>query len=302
MAKFSSPLGQGKEVWISQTDHGSSNKAIDIGTVQAGQPVYAVADGKVNRTSSYSGSYCSQQIAGSDLTVWYVHTYNWVARGTFVKKGQKICEIAPSSKNGGYPVHLHLGITPTTHSIMTYMDRSIPFRTKYGDIKDSWFTGDNLNWSLFADRSYLPLYSKGDKLEIVKDMNIRNASQAEIGTAKAGAVCVVESVAYVYKGYQFYKVKFADKECFIADTDFNKTTSKDITNLDGSKPQSEIDILKEEIERLELIVGVQKQELDRLNSVIESKDQEIVKLSEVVGAAKEFCTAHTKLEDECNKL
>jgi hypothetical protein len=302
MAKFSSPLGQGKEVWISQTDHGSSNRAVDIGSVQAGQPVYAVADGKVNRVSSGGGSYCSQQIAGSTLTVWYVHTYNWVANGTFVKKGQKICEIAPSSKNGGYPVHLHLGITPTTYSIMSYMDRTIPFRTKYSDIKASWFTGDNLNWSIFPDKSYLPLYSKGQKLEILKDMNIRDANQNDIGSAKAGSVCVVEDIAYVYKGYQFYKVKFADKQCFIADTDFNRPTSKNMTNLDGSQPQTETDILKEEIKRLELIVGAQKTELDKLNQIIESKDKEIDKLSGVVGAAQEFCTAHTKLEDECNKL
>jgi hypothetical protein len=182
------------------------------------------------------------------------------------------------------------------------MDRTIPFRTKYSDIKASWFTGDNLNWSIFPDKSYLPLYSKGQKLEILKDMNIRDANQNDIGGAKAGSVCVVEDIAYVYKGYQFYKVKFADKQCFIADTDFNRPTSKNMTNLDGSQPQTEVDILKEEIARLELIIGAQKTELDKLNQIIGEREKEIDKLSGVVGAAQEFCTAHTKLEDECNKL
>jgi uncharacterized coiled-coil protein SlyX len=75
-----------------------------------------------------------------------------------------------------------------------------------------------------------------------------------------------------------------------------------MTNLDGSQPQTEVDILKEEIARLELIIGAQKTELDKLNQIIGEREKEIDKLSGVVGAAQEFCTAHTKLEDECNKL
>lgn len=306
MAKLGNPFGGKSQIWITQTYHGSSNTAIDCywKKYKPNLAVYALADGEILGRSSGSGSYCYQSVNGSDMRIWYVHTHNWKAKGTKVKRGDKICEIAPKSKNGGYPEHLHLGLTPKgKYYIMDYFDRSFSFYTKYEDIKRSWFKSNGtLDWSKFADRSYLPLFNKGDKLEILKDMNIRDDKQSDIGTAKAGAVCIVENVAYDYKGYQFYKVSFANKQCFIADTDFNKITDKEVTNLDGSKPESEVDILKEEIKRLELIIGAQREELDRLNQTVEAKDQEILKLNEVVGAAKEYCTAHNKLENECNKL
>jgi hypothetical protein len=306
MAKLGNPFGGSSQVWITQTYHGSSNTAIDCywKEYKPNLAVYAIADGKITNTSKYSGSYCAQSVDGSPIDrIWYVHTHNWLPVGTKVKKGQKICEIAPKSKNGGYPEHLHLGLTPRERFyIMDYFDRSIPFRTRYADIRASWFNGEEIDWSNFSNKSYIPLLSKGQKLEIVKDMNIRDSAKKKIGTAKAGAVCIIESAEYVYSGYQYYKVKFADKQCFIADTGFNKKTDKNITNLDGSKPESEVDILKKEIERLELITEAQSKELDKLNQIIVSKNGEIDKLSGVVGAAQEFCTAHTKLEDECNKL
>lgn len=157
--KFSNPLGKG-EVWISQTYHqNTSNKAVDFGSVTVGKGVYAIADGTITVTDKANGSYCVLDVAGTTFRIFYVHTYNWLPKGTKVKKGQKICEIAPTSLTG-YPVHLHLGIGRYNlqfRNLMDYMDRSIIFRTKYADIKKSWFNNtENLNWSLFKDLHYLP--------------------------------------------------------------------------------------------------------------------------------------------------
>lgn len=157
--KFSNPFGKG-EVWISQTYHtNTSNKAVDFGNLAVGTPVYAIADGTISTTSAGGGSYCVLSVKDTTFKIFYVHTYKWLAKGTVVKKGQKICEIAPTSLTG-YPVHLHLGIgiyQLSFRNLMDYMDRSIIFRTKYADIKKSWFNNtENLNWALFKDLHYLP--------------------------------------------------------------------------------------------------------------------------------------------------
>jgi hypothetical protein len=156
MAKLGNPFGGKSQVWLTQTYHGSSNTAIDCYWKQyePNLSVYAIADGEILGRSSSSGSYCYQSVNGTDMRIWYVHTHNWKPKGTKVKKGDKICEIAPKSKNGGYPEHLHLGLTPKgKYYIMDYFDREIPFRTRYSDIKASWFKADGtLNWSKFADK------------------------------------------------------------------------------------------------------------------------------------------------------
>lgn len=157
--KFSNPFGKG-EVWISQTYHtNTSNRAVDFGNLVAGSPVYAIADGTISATSTGGGSYCVLSVKDTTFKIFYVHTYKWLAKGTVVKKGQKICEIAPTSLTG-YPVHLHLGIgiyQLKFRNLMDYFDRGIVFRTKYADIKKSWFNNtENLNWSLFKDLDYLP--------------------------------------------------------------------------------------------------------------------------------------------------
>lgn len=149
--KFTSPLDG--ELWITQNYHqNSSNRAIDISAVQD-RPVRAIADGKITTATPTGNSYCVQSVDGSDIRIFYVHTYKWLAVGTVVKKGDIICYIAPKSLNGGFPTHLHLG-TGLNHNLMDYMDRSIIFRTGYSDIRADWFNGADLKWSLFQDLQY----------------------------------------------------------------------------------------------------------------------------------------------------
>ena len=152
--KFSNPFKTGT-LWISQTYHqNTSNKAVDFGSVSVGKSVYAIADGTITTVSSASGSYCVLTVKDSPIRIFYVHCYKFVKKGSVVKKGDKIAEIAPTSVTG-YPVHLHLGLN-LGYNLMDYMDRNIVFATKYADIMKSWFTSsEKINWALFKDLSYI---------------------------------------------------------------------------------------------------------------------------------------------------
>lgn len=268
MAKFSNPLGGNREVFISQTLHGSANTAIDIGSVTAGKAVYAIADGKVLGASSSSGSYCYQSVEGSDIQVWYVHTYNWLKKGTLVKKGQKICEIAPKSQNGGFAIHLHLGLTPKGTNIMEYFDRTIPFRTKYADIKASWFKSDGtLNWSKFKDLSY----SNDDMSNITigkyyefnntSKLNIRNAPNGEvIDQLKENKKCVGRALTEgVSKDGHIWNMYAGIGWGGYIAQGWNTQTSRDLTDIDGE--QNGCDELKDQVSNLKSKVGDLESEL-----------------------------------------
>lgn len=154
--KFSNPLK--RALWVTQTYHtNSSNRAIDISAV-ADWPVYAMTDGVVKNVSSSYGSYMTIKTEGFNPLIYYVHVYRFQKKvGDTVKEGELICYVAPKSKNGGYPTHLHTGLGKTTKgfsNIMDYMDRGIEFRTGGPVIKKLWFNGDNINWSLFNDYDY----------------------------------------------------------------------------------------------------------------------------------------------------
>ena len=152
--KFSNPFKTGT-LWISQTYHqNTSNKAVDFGSVSVGKSVYAIADGTITTVSSTSGSYCVLTVKDSPIKIFYVHCYKFIKKGSVVKNGDKIAEIAPTSVTG-YPVHLHLGLN-LGYNLMDYMDRNIVFATRYADIMKSWFTSsEKINWALFKDLSYI---------------------------------------------------------------------------------------------------------------------------------------------------
>lgn len=155
--KFYPPLGS-KTHWITQTYHGESASnpndlskqcAIDLSAV-GGAPVYAVADGIINNATTSYGSYCSLDI-GEAFNVLYVHTINWLPKGTRVKRGQKIAEIKPMTGS-----HLHFGLKNKTGKAphaqpMDYMPRDIKYDTRYTSIKAIWWKNGSINWSLFKD-------------------------------------------------------------------------------------------------------------------------------------------------------
>lgn len=150
MSKFGKPLdGVLKITYTYHTVAG--NTSIDI-SARADDPVYALIDGVLGKSDPTKGSYVTQSIDGSDLKIFYVHTYKWLPEGTRIKKGDVIARIAPTSLNGGYPTHLHVGL-PAGHYIMDYFDRSLPFTATHPDIlKTPWFKSDKtLNWDYFQD-------------------------------------------------------------------------------------------------------------------------------------------------------
>jgi hypothetical protein len=270
MAKFRSPFNT-NTLSLTQTYHtGSNNTAIDL-SATADTPVYAIADGPVTYRSSGAGSYCIQQIDNSDLKVYYVHTYRWVGANTYVKKGQIVCYIAPTSLNGGYPTHLHLGL-PTGKGIMDYFDRSLIFTTNYADIKAIWFKNGSLNWSLFKDLSYnntpMSNFKIGDKIEITAEQNIRKGSgtsYAITGTTKIGQVFTIEDGPRVANGYAWYDLKGAD---WVADVSKFKIYTEPVKPPTPPEPQpceeyqKLITTLNQRIGALESISGAQKAELE----------------------------------------
>ena len=221
MAKFGNPLGQGTELFITQTYHNTAgNTAIDISSL-ANKPVYAIADGKILHTDTKLGSYCSTSITGSNLgSLFYVHTYKWLPVGTSFKKGDKICEIAPTSLNGNNPTHLHLGL-PTGNYIMDYMDRSIIFRAGFTwgskdnlAIRNAWFNGGSeLNWALFKDLSYndnTMSYKIGDKIEFTGTQNIRQGSGTNYpstGSTQIGQTATIINGPRTFDNYTWWDVK-----------------------------------------------------------------------------------------------
>ncbi len=281
MAKFRSPFNT-NTLSLSQTYHtGSNNTAIDL-SATADTPVYAIADGPVTYRSSGAGSYCIQQIDNSDLKVYYVHTYRWVGANTYVKKGQIICYIAPTSLNGGYPTHLHLGL-PTGKGIMDYFDRSLVFTTNYADIKAIWFKNGSLDWTLFKDLSYESNTVKiGDNVELTADTNLRVGSGINYNIktiVTKGAVGNIIGGPRNADGYEWWDIKFINDQGWMANplgTRLVKTT-KQITQTDGNLPtppveppepqpceeyQKLITTLNQRIEALELISGAQEAELE----------------------------------------
>jgi len=270
MAKFRSPFSS-NELWLTQTYHtGGGNTAVDF-SATTDTPVYAIASGVVTYRSARSGSYCIQTVKDSDIKIYYVHTYKWVNANTFVNKGDIICYIAPTSLNGGYPTHLHLGLQ-IGKWLMDYFDRSIIFRTRYQAIKDIWFKGEVLDWSLFKDLNYdnikMP-YKIGDKIEITEEQNIRKGSYITpdniTGSTKIGEVYEIEDGPRVADGYTWYDLK---NNNWIADTGKFKlytppivdpTPIPDTPNCD--EYIEKVRILTEEIEGLKIELGGLKESL-----------------------------------------
>lgn len=212
MSKFKSPFDN--ELWVTQNYHtNSSNRAIDISAI-VDTPVHAIASGKITYRSSGAGSYCIQTIDDSDIKIYYVHTYKWLTIGTHVNQGDIICYIAPTSLNGGFPTHLHLG-TDLNHNLMDYMDRNIVFRTKYSDIKADWFNSDgSLNWSLFKDLNYdntsSANFKVGDRIIFREKVKIRVGSglkydTQQITTPNVTIATIIEG-SRTADGYSWYNV------------------------------------------------------------------------------------------------
>jgi len=271
---------------ITQTYHtNSSNTAVDF-SAATDTPVYAIADGRMAFRNSKYGSYCILEIDNSNLKAWYVHTYKWKALSSIVKKGDIICYIAPKSLNGGYPTHLHLGLTKGYY-LMNYIDRRLTFRAGFIlgskdnlEIRNTWFGGGfKLNWNLHKDLSYTNntmTIKIGDKVKLSADTRLRVGSGLKYSVktvCKKGAVGTLIGGMREFDGYQWGDVKFLNDQGWMANVSNTRLikTTKVVTNTDGTIPpvappedtelqvcQSDVLLLREENDALKAQLAEQK--------------------------------------------
>lgn len=234
--KFANPLNG--ELWITQTYHTShGNTAVDFSAV-VDTPVRAVLDGVVGVNSPSGGSYCTLEADGFPLTIFYVHTYRWLAPNTRVKRGDVICYVAPKSLNGGYATHLHLGMdVDNNRQVMDYMDRSLLYNTKYSAVASAWFKNGVFDWSKHDDFQV----TTGENMAYDVNTKLRQGDGVDYpqtGLIVAGAVGKVIDGPRQKDGYTWYDLSFGDK----ADPSkyatgwaiMGRFTDTPVTNLDAT--------------------------------------------------------------------
>lgn len=214
--KLQNPFGNGKTIYITQTYHeGGNNIAIDCVTdgTTSGTPIYAMSNGTVTTISKTAGSYLCKTVDGAGFQEFYVHTARWtVKKGQYVNTGDLLGYIATQAENGGYPLHLHIGLS-TGNYIMNYFDRNINFKTTYQDIANDWFNGDvnnPINWSLFQDLNIGDSYNKGDRIIFTGEQNIRVGSglqyAVESSTYDGMKATIIEN-SRIADGYVWYNIQ-----------------------------------------------------------------------------------------------
>lgn len=314
MNKLSNPLGTGKEVWITQTFHGSNalipsdfrnHVAIDMSGPE-GTLDYASASGVCSATiGTGSARHFFLDIDNSPIRILYVHSKSYFSKSTHVKNQQVIGEIIPYEyyKDGikMRADHSHWGLQNknggTPHPLpMEYLDRTIVFKTRYPSISNLWFKNGTINWPIFRDKDYLTNsnimehFKTGDVIELTtKASRMYTNKGVDMGRIPVGAVCTVMSdksgqLPDPFVGTYMYNVRFQDLLGYvIAGASWVKTikyeTQRDGTVLDVCLPQ------KEEITRLTTIAQAQelmiKDMVDaetNLNSQIKTMTEDAEKL------------------------
>ena len=227
------------------TKYSSTHRGIDLSRGVVEQPIYfpnkAVSGTvwKILAGYTYNGKYYAnspiiyikhQDGSGSR----YIHSYTKnvkVKVGDKVVAGQQVC----ATGNSGYSFgdHLHF-----------------EWLTKWDDLNT------RVNPEPFVIEDKIVLLKVGQKLEFIEKMNLRDSANGkDIGDISKGAVGEITEVSTFSNGYQWYGIKFGDAKGYVADTNFNKVTTKNMTNLSGGAvivlPCEEY---QNEIERLEGII------------------------------------------------
>lgn len=263
MSKLQNPFGNGKRVLITQTYHeGGNNIAIDCITdnTTSNTPVYAISNGKVTMVSNSAGSYLCKTVDGAGFQEFYVHTARWVvSTGQYVKAGDLLGYIATSQENGGYPMHLHMGLS-TGNYIMNYFDRDIDFKTTYQDIANDWFNGNinnPINWGLFQDLSIGDSYNNGDRIIFTGEQNIRVGSGLQYAVESstyAGMKATIIENPRIADGYTWYNIQVdGGGTGWVADVNKFKhyTDNGDNNNSGDGNISNDMDVLQNLQQKLE---------------------------------------------------
>lgn len=303
--KLQNPFGNGKTIWITQTYHeGGNNIAIDCVTdgTTSGTPIYAMSNGTVTTISKASGSYLCKTIDGANFQEFYVHTARWVvSKGQVVKTGDLLGYIATQAENGGYPMHLHIGLS-TGNYIMNYFDRGINFKTTYQDIANDWFNGDinnPINWGLFQDLNIGDSYSKGDRIIFTGEQNIRVGSGLQYAVESstyAGMKATIIDNSRVADGYIWYNIQVdGGGTGWIADV--NKFTHY-IENDNSSNNTSSDNNIPSDMELLQSL----KQELENVKKENEELKAKVEEANHNYNQAIENKNLLTKEIEELKKI
>ena len=300
MSKLQNPFGNGKRVLITQTYHtGGNNIAIDCVTdgTNSNTPVYAISSGTVTTIAKNAGSYLCKTVDGAVFQEFYVHTARWVvSSGQHVNAGDLLGYIATKAENGGYAMHLHMGLS-TGNYIMNYFDRGIDFRTTYQDIANDWFNGSTnnpINWSLFQDLNIGDGYNKGDRIIFVGEQNIRVGSGLQYAVESStytGMVATIIGNPRIADGYTWYDIQVdgggtgwvADVNKFVKYTDESISDNNNVSN--GDNNMDLLQSLKQRVEELEkeiTDIGKEKQELIiKNNELLEDIDKKNAEINEL---------------------
>jgi len=271
MAEIYSSLYKGN-VHITQK-FSSSHKALDMGNYKTRNAIYSpnkLGNGTVQSVTTSYKSPATGLTYQNTLVVWIKYDNGMrtgmyhgqvndkvVNTGDRVVPGQQIYRTGNTGNSKGD--HLHINVQDSSNVNV-----------------------DPVKWVI--DDKFI-LIPNGTRLEITSNMNVRSANFNIIGGASKGSVCEVVSYYKYNSNYYWYKVKFANKDCYIADTTLNKVSTAPVTNIDGSKPIGEIDTLYRKIAELELIIEAQDREIDILNKQRvewEKEREELLRIKEQV--------------------
>lgn len=335
MNKLSNPLGAGKEVWITQSNHGSvagnpsnfdNHVAIDVSGVSS-TPIYAVADGTCSATiGTGSARYFKLDVDDCLFRTLYVHCKSKFDKSVHVKKGQVIGEIIPYIYyvNGlkTQADHLHFGLQnkdmKTPHPFpMEYIDRTITFKTRYPSIEKLWFKNGTIYWAIFRDKDYLTnstvmeYFKTGDVIELTgKASRMYTNKGIDMGRIPVGAVCTVMSdksgqLPGDFTGVYMYNARFQDVMGYVIAGALWVKTIKYETQRDGTMPDVCLP-QKEEITRLTTIAQAQElmikdmvDEETNLSSQIKTMTEDAEKLQL---ALNKYADEKVKWEEDKTKL
>jgi hypothetical protein len=220
MSKFRSPFTT-DELFVTQTYHGESATnpgdlskqcAVDFSKV-GGSNVLSVCPGVVDIVTASFGSYVSVIPDNAQFKILYVHVDRFeVSPGQRVQAGTVLGKVRAMTGS-----HLHFGLKNISGVAphprpMEYFDRSLVFKTNYQSIRDIWFSGNSLNWSLFKDLSYdnTIMFKKGDKIEFTGTQNIRQGSGTNFpttGSTQIGQLATIIGGPRTADNYTWWDVR-----------------------------------------------------------------------------------------------
>ena len=312
MRKLQNPFGN-KVLYLTQTLHsGSNNMAIDLVVegMSSSTPFNSMSSGKTIAKSNSAGSYICKSVDGAPFNEFYVHTARWNCNiGDAVSTGQQLGYIATKAENGGYPMHIHLGLS-AGYNIFEYLDRNIVFKTKYQDIANECFKGNINNpfdWSKYRDLSLDSDnmdFKIGDKIIFTGEENIRKGSGLKydiLSSSFVGLVGIIKDGPRIVDGYTWYDIQFENGSTgWVADVGkFEKYTippstppnateleecQKEVTRLEQENKALGDDLvasnkkaedLKTENEQLKNDLKIKESELALAQEAMKEKDEQI---------------------------